>query len=70
MKVGDLVRRKYPWGAGVSPIRLGLITATDDMGFFVMNYYVQWQDGIHDEQLWYREDELEVVNESGRSGSV
>ena len=42
----------------------------DDMGYFIMNYYVQWQDGIHDAQLWYREDELEVVNESGRSGSV
>ena len=37
----------------------------DDMGFFIMNYYVQWQDNIQDGQMWYREDELEVVNEGG-----
>ena len=64
MKVGDLVRRKTPWGL-VRPERLGVITATDDMGFFIMNYYVLWQDNIQDDQLWYREDELEVVNEAG-----
>jgi len=28
-----------------------------------MNYYVQWQGSIQDEQLWYREDELQVINE-------
>ncbi len=65
MKVGDLVRRRNPWGSGVRPERLGVITEMDNMGFFIMNYYVQWQDGIKDDQLWYREDELEVVNEGG-----
>ena len=64
MKVGDLVRRKTPWGL-VRPERLGVITEMDDMGFFIMNYYVQWQDNVQSEQLWYREDELEVVNEGG-----
>ena len=65
MKVGDLVRRRTSWGSGVRPERLGVITEMDNMGFFIMNYYVQWQDGIKDDQLWYREDELEVVNEGG-----
>ena len=70
MKVGDLVRRKTQWGL-VRPDRLGVITEMDDMGFFIMNYYVQWQDSDgQSDQLWYREDELEVVNEGGRSGSV
>ena len=64
MKVGDLVRRKTPWGL-VRPERLGIITEMDDMGFFIMNYYVQWQDNVQSGQLWYREDELEVVNEGG-----
>ena len=64
MKIGDLVRRKSKWGSGVQPERLGVITEMDDMGFFIMNYYVQWQDNIQDEQLWYRDDELEVVSES------
>ena len=64
VKVGDLVRRKTKWGL-VKPERLGVITATDDMGYFIMNYYVQWQDNIQNEQLWYREDELEVINEGG-----
>ena len=64
VKVGDLVRRRTPWGL-VRPERLGVIAAMDDMGYFIMNYYVQWQDNIQDEQLWYREDELEVINESG-----
>jgi len=64
MKIGDLVRRKGKWGSGVRPDRLGVITEMDDMGFFIMNYYVQWQDNIQDEQMWYRDDELEVVCES------
>ncbi len=64
MKIGDLVRRKGKWGSGVRPDRLGVITEMDDMGFFIMNYYVQWQDNIQDEQMWYRDDELEVVSES------
>ena len=64
MKIGDLVRRKNKWGSGVRPERLGVITEMDDMGFFIMNYYVQWQDNIQDEQMWYRDDELEVVCES------
>jgi hypothetical protein len=63
MKIGDLVKRKTPRSAG-RPERLGVITDIDDMGFFIMNYYVQWQDNIQDEQLWYRDDELEVISES------
>ena len=64
VKVGDLVRRRTQWGL-VKPERLGVITATDDMGYFIMNYYVQWQDNLQDGQMWYREDELQVVNEGG-----
>lgn len=66
MKVGDLVRRKLPWGSGVRASRLGVITKSDDMGLYVMNYYVQWQaTDLPINQLWYRDDELEVVNEGG-----
>ncbi len=65
MKIGDLVRLRLPWGSGVQPDRLGIITKMDDMGYFIMNYYVEWQDNAFPLcQLWYRDDELEVVSES------
>ncbi len=63
MKIGDLVRRRTPWGLVRPEDRIGLITKMDPTGYFIMNYYVQWQGSIQDEQLWYREDELQVINE-------
>lgn len=65
MKIGDLVRLKVPWGSGVRSEKIGIISAMDDMGYFIMNYYVTWADPQPNAKMWYRDDEIEVINESG-----
>jgi hypothetical protein len=66
VKIGDLVRLRVPWGSGVTLVeKVGIISSMDDMGFFIMNYYVTWTEPCTNGKMWFREDEIEVINEGG-----